>query len=97
MYFQVLFTTLAILQLGSAQQCDLVVTTEEQLREEIRLQIDEAVQRVIENITGSAEQFLDPIIQHLHHHTRLGRSPAHPATSCREIGDKEPNYPPGFY
>ena len=96
MYYPLLLLLLA-LKLGSAQQCDIAVIPEEKLKEEIKQQSDMAVQWAVENITGSVQQLLDPVVQHLQQHLRLGRSPAHPATSCKEISDKEPNSTCGYY
>ena len=93
MYCQ-LFLLLLALRLGSAQQC---VIPEEKLTEEIKRQSDMAVQRAVANITGLVHQLLDPLLRDMQQHLRLGRSPAHPATSCKEIYDKEPSSTCGYY
>ena len=112
MHLQVFLLVLVALQLGSAQQCGVVVLTEDKLREEInstlttlveeegkrcKEHINTAVQWAVENITGSVQQLLAPILQDLALHKRLGRTSHHPASSCQEIADNDPFSPPGYY
>ena len=115
MYLQVFLIVLTVLLLGSsAQQCGVVVFTEDKLKEEInntlttlimreeqdkrcKEHINTAMEWAVENITGSMQQLLDPILQDLALHRRPGKTSHHPAISCQEIAENDPYAPPGYY
>ena len=128
--FLVVVVTLAALQLGSAQECGVVVMAEDELREEInktvttaleaereyykemnkvvralleankrkfKKEISKAVQQVVENITDTVQQLLDPLLTDLEQHHLPGTTSDHPATSCEEVKNSKPNSLSGYY
>ena len=51
--FQVVVLSLVFLQLGSAQECGVVVLSQDQLRQEIKEQVTVAMEQATANITDS--------------------------------------------
>ena len=105
-------SVLAALQLGSAKKCDIVVVAEDELREEInktvhtaleaereqcKQEINKAVQWAVENITDTVQQLLDPLLSDFDQHHLPGTTSDHPATSCEEVQNSNPNSLSGYY
>ena len=97
MYVEAFLTVLVALQLSLAQQCEVVIAPEDKLREDVKQEINIAVQGALENITSMTQLLLDQIHHRLDEHLHLGRSPAHPATSCKGIADNDLNSTSGYY
>ena len=109
----------AVLLLSCLTSCaghgsDLVVlTTADRLREEIRSQLDEAledslpelctghpphlIEAIKEAINETVSDFLAPVMSQLSHLITPGYTPSHPATSCKEILELAPDSPSGLY
>ena len=117
---------LAVLQLGSAQECGVVVAEEDKLREEINKTVTTALEaereyykemnkvvcalleankrkckkeinKAVENITDILQQLLDPLLSDLARHLLPGTTSGHPATSCEEVQNSNPNSLTGYY
>ena len=96
MLFQVAIVVLAVLQQqGVAQECGVVVVSQSQLKEDIRREVNTAVQWAAINITETFEQLLAPLLEEISSQT--GKSPDHPAKSCEDIKEKSPNSRSGYY
>ena len=107
-----MIVALAALQLGSAQECGVVVMAEDELREEInktihtaleaerdqcKQEINNAVKWAVENITDTVQQLLDPLLTDFVQHHLPGTTSDHPATSCEEVKNSNPNSLSGYY
>ena len=96
MFFQVAIVVLAVLQQqGVAQECGVVVVSQSQLKEDIRREVNTAVQWAAINITETVEQLLAPLLEEISSQT--GKSPDHPAKSCEDIKETSPNSRSGYY
>lgn len=86
LHLEAFVAVLVALQLGSSQQCDLVITTESQLKEDInqtlhaimeeegkycKKYIDRALKQAVEDITHSVQQLMAPVLMELNKHRRL--------------------------
>ena len=60
--FGAVVLSLILLQLGSAQQCEVVVLSRDQLQQEIKEQVTAAVEQAAANITDSLQQLLAPLL-----------------------------------
>ena len=124
--FLVVVVVVAALQLGSAQECGVVVVEEDKLREEINKTVTTALEaereyykemnkvvralleankrkckkeinKAVENITDILQQLLDPLLSDLAQHLLPGTTSDHPATSCEEVKNSNPNSLSGYY
>ena len=89
--------SLILLQLGSAQQCEVVVLSRDQLQQEIKEQVTAAVEQAAANITDSLQQLLAPLLEEAALKKIPGKIPTNPAHSCEEIKRKYPSSSSGYY
>ena len=94
---QVVVLSLVLLQLGSAQQCEVVVLSRDQLRQEIKEQVTTAVGQAAANITDSLQQLLAPLLEEAALKKIPGKIPTNPARSCEEIKRNYPSSSSGYY
>ena len=66
-------------------------------REKYKQEINKAVQWAVENITDTVQQLLDPLLSDLAQHHLPGTTSDHPATSCEEVKNSNPNSRSGYY
>ena len=89
--------SLALLQLGSAQDCEVVVLSRDQLKQEIKEQVTAAVEQAAANITDSLQQLLAPLLEEAALKRIPGKIPTNPAHSCKEIKRNYPSSSSGYY
>ena len=95
--FQVVVLSLVLLQLGSAHDCEFVVLSRDQLRQEIKEQVTVAVEQATANITDTLHQLLAPIVEKATLQKVPGKTPSNPARSCEEIKRNYPSSSSGYY
>ena len=95
--FQVVVLGLVFLQLGSAQECGVVVLSQDQLRQEIKEQVTAAVEQATANITDTLQQLLAPLVEEAALQKVPGKTPSNPARSCEEIKRSYPSSSSGYY
>ena len=71
-----------------AQECNVVVMTEDQLKREVKTQVIAAF---------ADSEILSPLLDRISHLFFPGKTPSHPATSCMEIKELMPSSPSGYY
>ena len=59
--------------------------------------IDAALDRAVANLSATVEQLISPLVSQLSLLRQPGKTPSHPATSCKEILDLNPTSPSGYY
>ena len=108
---QVAVLVLATLQLGTGQQCELVVVSQDQLREEIRREVSAALEQTTVNINNSLSQVtkaveiaienittnVEELLQPFLDEKFPGNSPNNPANSCEQIKRLNTRTQPGYY
>ena len=95
--FQSFVLSLVFLQLGSAQECGVVVLSQDQLRQEIKEQVTAAVEQATANITDTLQQLLAPLVEEAALQKVPGKTPSNPAHSCEEIKRNYPSSSSGYY
>ena len=58
---------------------------------------DNIVEEIVTNISTKMEGLLQPLVNRLNALHQPGKSPSHPAVSCKEIYDYDPSTPSGWY
>ena len=58
---------------------------------------DNIVEEIVTNVFTKMEGLLQPLVNRLNVLHQPGKSPSHPAVSCKEIYDYDPNTPSGWY
>ena len=64
---------------------------------EVRDELDAALDRAVANLSATVEQLISPLVSQLSLLRQPGKTPSHPATSCKEILDLNPTSPSGYY
>ena len=59
--------------------------------------VNATIERVMEDISTEIRQLVAPLLAQLKHLQLPGKTPSHPATSCKEIQELKPSSPSGYY
>ena len=87
---------------NSSGLCRAVVSDVEQginatVEQAVSSAIDAALDRAVANLSATVEQLISPLVSQLSLLRQPGKTPSHPATSCKEILDLNPTIPSGYY
>ena len=87
---------------NSSGICRAVVSDVEQginatVKQAVNSAIDAALDRAVANLSATVEQLISPLVSQLSLLRQPGKTPSHPATSCKEILDLNPTSPSGHY
>ena len=87
---------------NSSGICRAVVSDVEQginatVEQAVSSAIDAALDRAVANLSATVEQLISPLVSQLSLLRQPGKTPSHPATSCKEILDLNPTSPSGYY
>ena len=63
----------------------------------IQRAVNATIERVMEDISTEIRQLVAPLLAQLKHLQLPGKTPSHPATSCKEIQELKPSTPSGYY
>ena len=64
---------------------------------EVRDELDAALDRAVTNLSATVEKLISPLVSQLSLLRQPGKTPSHPATSCKEILDLNSTSPSGYY
>ena len=63
----------------------------------IQQAVNATIERAMEEISTEIGQLVAPLLAQLKHLQLPGKTPSHPATSCKEIQELKPSTPSGYY
>ena len=63
----------------------------------IQQAVNTTIERAMEDIRNEIGQLVAPLLAQLKHLQLPGKTPSHPATSCKEIQELKPSSPSGYY
>ena len=63
----------------------------------IQQAVNATIERAMEDIRNNISKLVAPLLAQLKHLQLPGKTPSHPATSCKEIQELKPSSPSGYY